>query len=399
MNKPFDVIATLAPGIDSIVVPDVAGLDVHCLCAGQPTNPLVLLLHGFPELSFSWRKIIPALATVGFYVVAPDLRGYGQTRPSAFRGTDRGWVVSFDDNYASASLCRMAGDIRCLVSALGFDQVHAVIGHDFGSPVAGVCALLRPDVFQSVVMMSAPFSGPPEVSVREKSRATGTDQQGTSRSKYSPSDLPAELAALDNPRIHYQWYYSGQDANDNMWLAGEGLNAFFRNYYHHKSADWPGNSIYPLESVTASELAKLPTYYVMQAGVGMFETVAEHAPDQQTVASCAWLTEAELDFYVNEYGRTGFQGGLQCYRCNTSGLNAAELSLFSGKTIDVPSLFVAGDSDWGVYQFPGDIEALENRFTTDFRGKHLIAGAGHWVQQEQPEAVLDVVKPFLLLDR
>lgn len=406
MNPLSDMNPHLPTGVKSVVIPDVAGLDMHCLMAGKPQNPLVLLLHGFPELAFSWRKVMPSLADAGFFVVAPDQRGYGRTRGKSHRGSADGWIVDYDDDFHSGSLCRIAGDACSLVAALGFTEVHAVVGHDFGSPVAGTCALLRPDLFKSVAMMSAPFTGAPPVQLRDTNHeaivageAVSTDglSNQPSLAKINPeAGLPSQLAALDKPRVHYQWYYSTRAANRNMWKPTGGLLKFLRDYYHHKSGDWAGNTIFPLENESAEQFARLPTYYVMEAGKGMVETVAEHTPGNERVASCEWLTDAELQVYVDEYSRTGFQGGLQTYRCNTGGVNLAELRAFAGKRIDVPSLFVAGNRDWGVYQFPGAIEALESDVTSDFRGVHLVEGAGHWVQQENPGAVVELLLPFLL---
>ncbi len=95
-----------------------------------------------------------------------------------------------------------------------------------------------------------------------------------------------------------------------------------------------------------------------------------------------------------EYGRTGFQGGLQWYRCGTSDAFVAEHQLFSGRTIDVPSCFISGASDWGTYQKPGAFEAMQERACTQMIGCHLVNGAGHWVQQEQPEQVVDLLLAF-----
>lgn len=404
----FNLQASLPAGIRSITIEDVGDLDVHCLLAGQSSDPLLLLLHGFPELGFSWRKIMPALAQLGYFVVAPDQRGYGRTRAACLRGRDTGWTVSFDTDFSSSSLCRMAGDARNLVAALGYSEVNAVIGHDFGSPVAGVCALLRPDIFKSVVLMSSPFAGVPDIQVRSRIShlpATVNDEvvisqhsggsEAAGKLSAASLNIPTALSQLSRPRVHYQWYYSEEEANSNMWQSADSLKSFLRNYYHHKSADWPGNTIHPLDGLNATQLAKLPTYYVMDAGMGMVETVAEHAPSVREVDSCQWLSDSELEVYVAEYQRTGFQGGLQCYRCNTSGLNTAELQIYRSKTIDVPSLFVAGCHDWGVYQFPGDIETLQTSFTSDFHGVHLVDGAGHWVQQEQPQAVVQLLQAFL----
>ena len=167
----------------------------------------------------------------------------------------------------------------------------------------------------------------------------------------------------------------------------QGVHDFLRAYYHMKSADWVPNQPFPLASWTAGELAKLPAYYVMDLDKTMAETVAPDMPSAATIAACSWLPDEALKVYSAEYGRVGFQGGLQWYRCVTDGRFAAELKTFAGRTIDVPSCFVAGSSDWGIHQKPGEFEAMQNRACTDMRGCHLVDGAGHWVQQEQPEAV------------
>ena len=175
----------------------------------------------------------------------------------------------------------------------------------------------------------------------------------------------------------------------------QGVHDFIRAYYHHKSADWKQNKPFPLKSWTASELARMPTYYIMHRDSNMAETAAVEMPSAAEIAACAWLTDDELRVYSGEYSRNGFQGGLQWYRCGTSGLNDHELSLFSGRTIDVPSCFIAGKSDWGIYQKPGSIEAMQNTACTRMRACHLVNGAGHWVQQEQPDRVSRLLLEFL----
>ena len=122
----------------------------------------------------------------------------------------------------------------------------------------------------------------------------------------------------------------------------------------------------------------------MDLNKGMAETVAAEMPSAAEIAACRWLPDAELRVYSEEYGRTGFQGGLNGYRGSPGD---ADLQLFSGRTIDVPSLFIGGKNDWGVYQNPGALERLQKTLTTKMQGTHLVEGAGHWVQQEQPEAV------------
>jgi pimeloyl-ACP methyl ester carboxylesterase len=204
-----------------------------------------------------------------------------------------------------------------------------------------------------------------------------------------------ELAALPRPRKHYQWYYSTRPANDDMVKAPQGLHDFLRGYYHHKSADWKANAPYPLKSWSAGELAKLPTYYVMDLAQDMAATVAEEMPSAAEIAANKWLPDSELAYYSAEYGRTGFQGGLQWYRCGTSGAFVPELQTWSGRTIDVPSAFISGKQDWGTYQRPGVYEAMQSKACTNMIGCHLVDGAGHWVQQEQPAEVSRLLLHFL----
>jgi hypothetical protein len=130
------------------------------------------------------------------------------------------------------------------------------------------------------------------------------------------------------------------------------MHAFLRAYYHHKSADWPGNQPVRLASPAATELARLPTYYIMDLHCDMPNTVAVEMPSRDDIAVCHWLPDRDLGVYSREYQRTGFQGGLQWYRCRTQDIGNPELQVFGGQTIDVPSMFVAGAQDWGSIKPP-----------------------------------------------
>lgn len=346
---------------------------MHVLEAGHPSNPSVLLLHGFPELAYSWRHQLMALADAGFHVIAPDQRGYGRTEGSDDR---------YEGDWQASGMLSLVDDVLALLEALHIQSLKAVIGHDFGSPVAAWCALTRPDVFNAVVMMSAPFSGPPEA-----------QQWATVHAALNQE--VAALADLQPPRQHYQWYYSSSQADPDMWHAPQGLHLFLRAYYHVKSADWSFNQPHPLKAWHAQELAQLPHYYVMPADQTMPQAVAAHAPTPEEIQRCSWLSDRELAVYVEAYQHRGFQGGLQWYRCATSRAQFEVLSHFGGYTIEVPAAFIAGAADWGVYQFPGALEKMKAHVCQDMRFVELLPHAGHWVQQEQPQAVNQLLLKFL----
>ena len=334
----------LPAGIRSRMAANGNGLEMHFLESGfeERGRPCALLLHGFPELAYSWRRVMPALAQAGFHVIAPDQRGYGRTT----------WDPDYDGDLASYRLFNLVRDVMGLLDALGHTEAALLAGHDFGAPVAAWAALIRPDIFHKLALMSAPFPGPPDIS----------PQPPPARS------IHAELAALDRPRKHYQWYYSTQQANAEMQDCPQGVHAFLRAYFHHKSADWAGNRPFRLAAWSAEELARMPTYYIMDRDRTMAGTVAAEMPSEEETAACRWLPDAELAVYAREYERNGFQGGLQWYRCRTSGRFDREHELFSGRRIEVPACFISGSADWGIYQAPGALEAMEER-AADWAGR------------------------------
>jgi pimeloyl-ACP methyl ester carboxylesterase len=365
-------------GIISRKIQNHNGLDMHILEArpDEKKRPLVILVHGFPELAYSWRHILPAIASLGYVVVAPDQRGYGRTT---------GWSNRYEDSIEPFNLANLARDIIGLVGALGYHKVRTIIGHDAGSYVAGTCSLVRPDIFQSCVMMSAPFTGTPPLSQDAISRLT----------RPSLLDFNKQLNALKEPRKHYQVYYSEPSANADMMNASQGIHQFLRAYYHHKSADWHENQPTKLASWEAEVMAQMPTYYIMNKNDTMAETVAPYMPSENQIKNCQWLTNDELAVYASEYTRNTFQGGLQWYRCSVEGVNQKAMSLFAGLQITVPSLFLSGKQDWGIYQTPGAIEYMREQACTSMKEIVLIDNAGHWVQQEQSQAVIDNLSDFL----
>ena len=375
---------TLPPGIRSRRIAGVNGLTVHMLEAGYetPDRRAVLLLHGFPELAYSWRKVMLPLAAAGYHVIAPDQRGYGRTT---------GWDGAYDADPDPFRMLNMVRDAVALVFALGYRDVAMVAGHDAGSPVAAWCALIRPDIFRSVALMSSPFPGVPALPFNTANGAPPPPRPMTD------DEFDAALGKLHPPRKYYQNYQRTPGANADMLHAPAGLHAFFRAYYHYKSADWANNKPHPFKARTAAELAEMPTYYVMEADKGMAANVAPFMPSAEEIARCRWLTEAEVDVYVTEYRRTEFTGALQGYRVRrgTDSKSMAEMHTFAGRSIDVPSLYIAGKSDWGTYQTPGAAESMQRSACTQMVGFHLVDGAGHWVQQEQPEKTAELLLAFL----
>jgi pimeloyl-ACP methyl ester carboxylesterase len=366
------------PGIRQRTLSDINGLSVRVLEAGHetPGRPAVLLLHGFPEIAYSWRKIMVPLADGGYHVIAPDLRGFGYTS---------GWDDRYDGDLASFRTHSFARDALGVVSAMGYRSVAAIVGHDIGSMMAAYCALVRPDVFRSLVMMSFPFDGPPAIPF------DSVDHPAAPRE----SSLDEQLAALPRPRKDSFTFFSSRGANADMLQAPQGLHDFLRAYYHVKSADWPENHPHPLRSGSASELATLPAYYIMDRSAGMAATVAPDMPTYRVVATNHWLPDRELAVYVRAFRHTGFQGGLNWFRCHAGSIGRTEIEFFAGRTIDVPSCFISGVADWGAYRKPGALERMRSTACTRMEGVHFIGRAGHWVQQEQPEAVNAVLLHFL----
>ncbi len=366
--------ALLPEGVRSRMLADVNGLDMHVLEAGheEAGRPLLLLVHGFPELAFSWRHVMPALAAAGYHVVAPDQRGFGRTI---------GGDARYDCDLSPFSFLGKARDMVALVWALGH-QTAFIAGHDLGSPVAAWSTLVRPDVFRAVALMSAPFPGPPPL---------GPDLHYGGMLR-----LEADLAALPRPRKYYVLWNCTPEAAADYDHAPQGLADFFRAYFHNKSGDWEGNRPFTLADRSAEQLARMPTYYMMERDKGMAETVAEFMPGPEQAAACRWLTDAEIAVFAAEYGRTGFQAPLNAsYRMLTDPRNFADSQTFAGRTIDVPSVFISGARDWGNYQTVGAIETMQTRGCSRMTGVHLVEGAGHWVQQEKPDEVIALLLDFL----
>ncbi|KAJ5672535.1 hypothetical protein N7507_001662 [Penicillium longicatenatum] len=373
----------LPRGVSSryVVTPE---LTFHTLEAGATPGrdrPLIVLLHGFPEIAYSWRRILPQLADAGFYVIAPDQRGFGRTT---------GWDTRpFDEvDLASFSLTNLVRDVVILVHALGYRSVHCVVGHDCGAITASMCALMRPDFFHSVVLMSHPFNGSPTLPFNtanesKDENATAADRGGGGGAEGSVAALGIHQALAQAGRKHYKWYYSTARANGDMSLAPHDLHRFLRGYFHLKSGSWPGNQPRRLNGWTAEEVVQMPFYYIMPLNATMPEAVEAHMVDEPSggQTSHSWLPDDELAVYVAEYARTA--GG---------GQYTKDYDLFAGKKIEPPCSFISGEKDWGTYQEPGALEKMTSgAVCSDFRSLKVLKGVGHWIPQEAPDEVVQTI--------
>ena len=384
----------LPPGVTSrFITTSPKGLRIHVLESIPATTqasirpPLILLLHGFPNISFDWRHIMVKLSDAGFYAVAPDARGSGRTHNAD--GTPFA-----ESTFRPLTLVR---DCIMLIHALGYGQVNCLVGHDVGAFAASLLALARPDMIQSLVLMAHPFGGSPNLMFGHEAPTqlpAAAPRPKTQFERLHDPDIHTSLMKLQPPRVAYKWYNAGPQAADEWsYPTGQPLREFLRGYFHLKSADWGANNPRPLASWTADELAAMPHYYVMRAGLSMRENVAldmqREAPEVLSkLSQTPWLPDRDLDVYVREFARTTFREPLRWYRVLTNPELLAELDIFAGKKIEVPTKYISGCSDWGTYQVPGSMEAMEEGRSVQqgmFKAKVILDGAGHWVNIEKPD--------------
>jgi epoxide hydrolase A/B len=311
------------------------GIRMHIAECGS--GPTVVLCHGFPESWYSWRHQLAALAEAGFHAIAPDMRGYGQT--------DRPEVI---DQY---TLLHLAGDIVGLLNALGAADA-VIIGHDWGAPVAWSCALLRPDRVRAVAGLSVPFR--PRLPVR-----------------------PTSVMPQTADAVFYQLYFQTPGVAEAEFERA--VRRSIRNLLYSASGDAPRP---PSAGQLGYEVGMVP-----RQGGFLDRTLGP-------VLLPAWLTEADIDFYVAEFTRTGFRGGLNWYRNIDRSWEL--MAPFAGKQITVPALFMAGDRDL-VVGFRGMDQVITNlpHSVPNLRGTIFLPGCGHWTQQERPREVNAAILDFL----
>ena len=307
------------------------GIRMHI--AEKGTGPLVLLCHGFPESWYSWRHQIHALAEAGFHVVAPDMRGYGQTEaPEAI------------DQY---TLMHLVGDMIGVLDALG-EETAVIAGHDWGAPVAWHAALLRSDRFRAVIGLSVPY-----------------------RPRGKPR--PTSIMPRTDDAVFYQLYFQTPG------VAEEDLQEDVRTSVRGILLRIAGEA-----AVAGGGFSMVP----LAGGLRQRNRTASLAPLP------SWLTDADIDFYAGEFARVGFRGGLNWYR--NIDRNWEILAPFAGARVSVPALYVAGDRDL-VLAFPGAAELVANlkAFVPALRQTVMLQGCGHWTQQERPLEVNAAMIAFI----
>jgi pimeloyl-ACP methyl ester carboxylesterase len=306
------------------------GIRMHIVEKG--TGPLVLMLHGFPECWYTWRHQIAAVADAGYHVVVPDQRGYGQTdRPEAI------------EDY---NMFQLTGDIVGLVHAIG-EKEAILVSHDFGAVVAQYCALLRPDMFKALVLMSIPYM--PRL-----------------RGNTAPIEL---IKIFFVEGIHYQVYFQEPGL-----VEGE------------FEADPRRTMAMTLYSISGNVPPEKRKGFVLKKGERMIDQYyyPETLPD--------WLTEADIDYFGREFARSGFRGGLNWYR--NIDFNWKHTPFLDGARILQPTLFIAGDADPVRGMLQKAIDKLE-KSVPNLKKKVIFPNVGHWVNQERPAEVNQLILEFL----
>jgi pimeloyl-ACP methyl ester carboxylesterase len=311
---------------------DTNGVQLRVIEAGDRGAPVVVLAHGFPELAYSWRHQIPALAEAGYHVLAPDQRGYGgSSRPDAI------------DAY---NIHELTADIVGLLDDIGAEQA-VWVGHDWGAVVVWNAPLLHPDRVTAVAALSVP---------------------ALPRAQVPPTQAFRKIV---------------------------GENFFYILYFQEPGvadAELDGDPARTMRRMMGSLRASGDQLAAMRMVAPGPEGFIDRLPEPDGLPD--WISQNELDHYISEFSRTGFTGGLNWYRnFDRNWETTAELAPELGNAkISVPSLFIAGTAD-PVLSFTR-VDRASEIFSGPYR-QVMIDGAGHWIQQERPGEVNATLLDFL----
>ncbi|MEY2953156.1 MAG: hypothetical protein RLZZ401_1243 [Pseudomonadota bacterium] len=317
--------------VASVTLRTLQANGIQMRIAEMGSGPLVILVHGWPESWYSWRHQIPALAAAGYHVVAPDMRGYGKTdKPAA--------VADYDIHHVSA-------DITGLIDALG-EKTAVLVGHDWGAIVAWQCVLLHPERFTALVAMSVPFAG-----------------RGT-------QSIVDSFQAAYGDNFFYVLYFQEPGVAEREFDADP--HAILSRLYLS-----PGS---PRAAPVVTDPKRAAGGWIPRLGA------AQGLP--------SWLTQAELDYFVDEFKESGFRGGINYYR--NFRRNWETTAQLAQAQVTQPVLFVAGEKDMVIRgATASQLTAMMQPVVPHLRGVEIIPQVGHWVQQESPAHTNQAILAFL----
>ena len=308
------------------------GVRLHYVEEGR--GPLVLLCHGWPESAYSWRHQIGALAAAGYRVVAPDQRGYGTSdAPDA--------VEAYD-------IAQLTGDLVGLVAALGEERA-VVIGHDWGSVVAAHAALLRPDVFSALGLLSVPYVARRTTRPAVRFEGVTRDREFYQAYFQQPGRVEAELEQDIRRSLLGILYTAGGD----------------------RLRDRPGDT---------------RSFAFFAKGERLVDNLI--VPDTLP----AWLSADDLDAFTEQFRASGFRGPINWYR--NLDRNWSITPFLQGAKIRQPTIYIAGSADGVPQMLAADVAAMES-LVPNLTGRHILDGVGHWTQQEAPDEVNRLLLDFL----
>jgi len=300
-------------------------------------GPLVLMVHGFPESWYSWRHQIGPIANAGFTAAAIDVRGYGGSQ-------------KFPE-VADYSMENIVADVRGVADALSPGRPVVLVGHDWGAPIVYNTALIHPDRFTALATLSVVYTGVPARSFDDIIKEQYDDKNRFFYQSYFRDPGRAEAVFDPNPRD------------------------FLRKFYYVASGD-----------VQASELMSA---FAKEGSSALLDGMPDPNPFP------AWLSDADLDYFVHEFAGSGFFGPLSRYRNHTRDFQY--LQQFKDRRLTQPAFFIAGNRDGAFNGFGAlaDPIATMRNFVPNLEGGHVLDGCGHWTQQERPAEVTALLVPWL----